>query len=287
MSPYYDTLIDTLTLARHLEDESWIVFDCRFDLSNPEAGRSAYLESHIPGSFYVHLDDDLSGTIQPGKTGRHPLPPPEQLITKLENWGLHNRMQAVVYDQGFGGIAARLWWLLRWLGFSRIAVLRGGWAAWYATFPVESEIPIKRSPGKLEWKKHNECVVDADFVNQVKFDDDYLLIDSRDHVRYLGIEEPIDPIKGHIPGAVSRPFKENLSDEGLWKSKDEIASRFKQKTSFPPEKTIFYCGSGVTACHNVLAYKYAGLGDALLYAGSWSHWITNAQREISTKEVSR
>ena len=283
MGTHYDTLIDIHTVNKYLEDPNWLIFDCRFNLSEPDAGRSAYLTGHIPGSYYVHLDEDLTGQIIPGITGRHPLPKPEDFVARLESWGLRNEMQVVIFDQGPGGIAARFWWMLRWINFSNVAVLDGGWSAWEANYSVDQLIPEKRNPEKLDWQLRSDRVVDVNFVDQIKHESEYLLIDSRDQSRYLGIEEPIDPVKGHIPGAVNKPFKENLQTDGYWKSRDALNARFTFPKSFHESKTIFYCGSGVTACHNILAYKHAGKGDALLYPGSWSHWITNERRSIETR----
>lgn len=274
----FTTLIDVKDLYAHLGEPAWVIVDCRFGLDDTEKGRLDYYESHIPGAFYAHLDEDLSGEIIPGKTGRHPLPSVDTAAQLFSSWGIGGETQVVVYDDKAGGIAARLWWMLNWLGHEKVAVLDGGWPKWVeAGFPSDKELP-KASPAYFEAHPQSQLLVDADFVDQIRQDADYVLVDSRLDFRYRGEQEPIDPVAGHIPGAINAPFPENLED-GTFKSEETLKERFSQilqgKTA---DHAVFYCGSGVTACHNVLALKHAGLGNAKLYGGSWSHWIADGKR---------
>ncbi len=250
------------------------VFDVRFDLIDTEWGRNAYQQAHIPGAIYLHLDSDLSSDIIPGVTGRHPLPEKQNLEQLLRSVGLRQQDRVVIYDQGHGGIAARLWWLLKWAGHDDVSVLNGGWSAWQeAGMNVESAVP---SFGQSDYQAafRDELTVSRDTVGVS--DLSFTLVDSRDSQRYHGVIEPIDPIAGHIPGAINLPFKENLDESGMWKSPQQLRTRFEELSAEP----VFYCGSGVTACHNILAYSLAGLGEARLYPGSWSEWITDPEAPI-------
>lgn len=271
----FETLISVDELNNQIKDADWIVIDCRFNLAEPSRGREDYVNSHVPGSYYAHLDDDLSSPVIKGITGRHPLPDVNEFVQKVRSWGINNDSQVVVYDYASGGIASRLWWLLRWLGHEQVAVLNGGWQAWNrAGLPVSSEIPIF-GEGDFIAKFQSSLSIDREGVDQIRHLDNWNLVDSREHNRYLGLEEPIDPIAGHIEGAINHPFLQNVREDGTWKSPEELAFAFQESgLKADPSHTVFYCGSGVTACHNLLAYKYAGLGDAILYPGSWSEWIT-------------
>ncbi|NND05067.1 MAG: sulfurtransferase [Saprospiraceae bacterium] len=279
----YDTLISAKTLGKHL-NKGWLIVDCRFSLSDKAWGREAYLDRHIAGSYYAHLDDDLSSEIIPGKTGRHPLPSLQDFEELLSSWGLSQNEQVVIYDQGPGGIAARLWWMLHWVGHHQVAVLDGGWAVWIAEeLPTSYVLPIKKS-SNFQVKERRGLIRSAKDVERIRQDDQHILIDSRAAARYRGEEEPIDPIAGHIPGAVNRPFKDNLLEGGLWKDTELLRKEFEGLVADrDAEHTTFYCGSGVTACHNILAYKHAGLGEALLYPGSWSEWINREERAKRVK----
>lgn len=278
----FTTLIDPETLQRHLEHPDWVVVDCRFSLSDPAYGCRAYREAHIPGAVYAHLDEDLSGPIVPGRTGRHPLPDPDWLAQKLGAWGIDNRTQVVAYDDAGGAFAARLWWLLGWLGHDAVAVLDGGWSRW-----VREGRPVR---GGIETRPRRtfvprirpERVVSADEVLQHLHDPAWRLLDARAPARYRGEQEPIDPVAGHIPGAVNAPFAENLTPDGTFRPPDELRQRFEALLGdVPPERVICYCGSGVTAVHNLLAMAHAGLPGARLYAGSWSEWITDPRRPVA------
>lgn len=277
----YNTLISTGELAERLDSSDLVIVDCRFSLAETEAGREAYKESHIPGAFYAHLDDDLSGPVEPGKTGRHPLPDLDKLVDTFSQWGIGPGTQVVTYDDMSGAIASRLWWMLQWLGHESVAVLDGGWPKWKKEGrPVNSK-PPKPSPKKFTPQLREELLVDADFVDRIRQEPGFRLLDSRTPKRYRGEEEPIDPVAGHIPGAVNVPHPENVTPEGDWLSPQELKVRFGELLrDVEPGKAVFYCGSGVTACRNILAVKHAGMGDVKLYAGSWSEWIANEERPV-------
>lgn len=275
----FTTLIDAKTLGENISNPTWRVIDCRFSLDNPDRGRADYNLSHIPGAVYAHLDNDLSSPVVNGKTGRHPLPDIPTLINKLSHWGIDHHTQVVVYDDNTGAFAGRLWWLLRWLGHNKVAVLEGGWAHWCTSYPIESNLP-QYQPTHFSATLHPEKCVDADFVLAAITMNTHTLLDARNPERYHGKEEPIDPISGHIPTAICAPFADNLTSDGLFKSPAELAARFEpwKKLGKP---IICYCGSGVTATHNILAMVHAGLEEPQLYAGSWSEWITKNSNPIS------
>jgi thiosulfate/3-mercaptopyruvate sulfurtransferase len=277
----HTTLISTEQLADHLGDSDWVVVDCRFDLADTEKGRRDYQQGHIPGAIYAHLGDDLSGSVRPGETGRHPLPDVDTLAETFSSWGIDSDVQVVAYDARGGAIAARLWWLLRWLGHDAVAVLNGGFPRWVAeSRPVTAAI-ITLQPREFQPDVRPEMLATAADVLAHFGDTSYRLVDSRAPERYRGEEEPLDPVAGHIPGALSYHFARNLQADETFELKPILRGRFRALLDdVPAERTIFYCGSGVTAAHNVLALAYAGLGMAQLYAGSWSHWITDPERPI-------
>jgi len=280
----YETLISTTDLARLLKDqkETTVVVDCRYAICEPGWGRGQYLKGHIPGARYADLNLDLSDPVIPGETGRHPLPDPGRFITWVQEAGISNRTQVVAYDQGGGGIAARLWWLMRWVGHTSVAVLDGGWGAWQkAGQAIEMDEPSAVG-SKYSGTIHDEMTIRLEEVELWGTDPVRRLVDSREQRRYLGIEEPIDPVAGHIPGAVNFPFSDNLTGDGNWLSSEQLRERFSVLMSDKRSASdvVFYCGSGVTACHNILAFKHAGLGDARLYPGSWSEWIADRSRKV-------
>lgn len=283
MNMTYQTLITPDELRPHLDDPDWAVFDCRFSLQDPEAGRRAYREAHIPTALYAHLDEDLSGPIRPGTTGRHPLPEPESFAVQLSAWGVDDQVQVVVYDDRGGAVAARLWWMLRWLGHHQAAVLEGGWSRWQREgHPVSAE-QSSREPRTFQPEIDDSLKVDARFVERHLDGPGMLLVDARDAVRYRGEEEPIDPVAGHIPGAVSLPYRENLDQEGNFLPREELEERFQGLMErYSPEEMVFYCGSGVTSIHNILAMVHARLPEPKLYPGSWSEWITDPARPLET-----
>lgn len=280
-----ESILTAAALNQYLNQPDWRVFDARFSLADPMAGERAYQEGHIPGAIYAHLDRDLSQPIVPGVTGRHPLPEKKHWEETLKKWGLHRDLTLIVYDDQIGGIAARLWWMLRWSGFSKVMVLDGGWQAWVANgYPINQDIPIPGSSAFIP-EYHDDWLVPVEGVERWRQDPAFCVVDSREAIRYRGEQEPIDPVAGHIPGAVNLPFGENMTSTKAWKSVTELHDRFSLiANQASADRTVFYCGSGVTACHNILAYHQAGLGMPRLYAGSWSHWITDAKRPVALGE---
>ena len=280
----YTSLISCEALYRLLGRPGLVIVDCRFSLADTESGRRAYEESHIPGAYYAHLDKDLSGPVIPGKTGRHPLPGIEEAARLFSSWGIASDSQVVAYDDMSGAIAARLWWMLRWLGHHKVAVLEGGWPQWVQkNSPVDAAMPAEVAGHSFKPKPRSELLVDVGFVEKVSLNPAYKVADSRTPDRYRGEFEPIDPVAGHIPGALNIPHPDNVGADGSWLAKDQLRERFRDALGdTPAENTIFYCGSGVTACRNLLAYHHAGLGEARLYAGSWSEWIQSEERRIES-----
>lgn len=280
----YTTLISTGELAPYLDDPTWAIVDCRYTLGDGERGRRDYLQAHIPGAVYAHLDEDLSDPHIPGLTGRHPLPPVARLAERFSAWGIDRSVQVVAYDDwpeiGLA-TAARLWWLLRWLGQEAVAVLDGGWRHWLAAgLPIRPG-EVKREPRSFQPALQTELLAGTEEVERMCQDPGARLMDARSADRYRGENEIIDPVAGHIPGAISAPFAENTSPEGLFLSQDELRKRFEALLNgVPARAAVFYCGSGVTAAVNNLALAHAGLGDAKLYAGSWSEWITDLRRPV-------
>jgi thiosulfate/3-mercaptopyruvate sulfurtransferase len=278
----FTTLIAPGELRPHIDDPDWAVVDCRFTLGQPERGRWAYAAAHIPGAVYAHLEEDLSGTIVPGRTGRHPLPPIGPFAAWLSAWGIDERVQVVTYDDVGGAIAARLWWMLRWVGHDAVAVLDGGWPAWEAAeFPVAAA-PASRSPRRFSPRPRHDLAVDVHVVERARRDPGWRLADARAAPRFRGEDETIDPVAGHIPGALPVPFADNLDPSGRFRPRDELRVRLTNALGHTPaERTVFYCGSGVTAAHDVLAMVHAGLGEPRLYPGSWSEWITDPRRPVA------
>lgn len=281
---YINTLVTTEDLARHLEDPNWVVFDCRFTLTDPEAGRRAYAEAHIPGARYVHLDEDLSGPIIPGKTGRHPLPDPQVLADKLYHWGVGVNKQVVVYDDSFGAMAVRMWWLLRWLGHPAVALLDGGLPKWKREMrPLTAELPAPHKGNCICLPEPSQVVGAEDVLRVAKGESDALIIDARPERRFTGEFEPLDPVAGHVPGAVNWNFEDNLDLDGTFLPPEALRETFQALLKGrSPWQVIHMCGSGVTACHNVLAMEIAGLPGSRLYPGSWSEWITDPSRPVAT-----
>lgn len=277
----FTTLISVEILKEHLEDPEWVVIDSRFNLLEPAWGRLEYEKGHIPGAQYAHLDEDLSSPVIPGKTGRHPLPKVDTLANKLSAWGIDQGTQVVVYDSNNGGYAVRLWWLLRWLGHQGAAVLDGGWGAWQkAGLPVETE--VRRKPARrFIPKPQPEMVVSAAEVQQMISDPAWIILDARAAERYRGEVEPIDPVAGHIPGAFCLPYLDNVGADGKFLPKEFLRKRFEAALQGRSvDRSVAYCGSGVTSAHHILAMEHAGLGTPRLYTGSWSEWITDPGRPI-------
>ncbi len=277
----YNTLISAQTLHQNINNPKWIIIDCRFSLADCAVGYSAYRHGHIPNARYADLNKDLSSEIR-SYTGRHPLPNCKVLSQKLGAWGVSNHSQVIVYDDAAGAFAGRLWWLLRSLGHDNVAVLDGGIKHWQKlSLPITTKLPTVKS--SLFRPYINPTLwLNAEQVANELARKKIRLIDARTPERYKGEQEPIDPVAGHIPGAINRPLPLNINTEGLFLSPDELKRQFKPLLgSITPEQTVHYCGSGVTACHNLLAMEYAGLTGSKLYAGSWSEWITNPNRAIS------
>jgi thiosulfate/3-mercaptopyruvate sulfurtransferase len=268
-------------LARLYEPDLAIV-DCRFVPGDPEAGRRSYEESYIPGAIYMDLERDLSGPVG-DHGGRHPLPDVAELAAKLGRAGIDRSMRVVAYDDQGGAMAARFWWLLRYMGHERVYVMDQGFSAWKrAGFPVAKAAPPIRVPKTYVPDVRPEMLADVEDVRRAADTGDSVLVDSREPARYRGDAEPIDRAAGHIPGAVNRFWKENLDEAGRWRGPDELAARF---ASLPKDKpVIVYCGWGVTACPNVLALLDAGYRDVKLYAGSWSDWISYPENPVTKGE---
>lgn len=277
----FTTLVTTEDLARHLDDPSWIVFDCRHDLMNPAAGRRAYAGSHIPGAFFLHLDEDLSGPVT-GKNGRHPLPDPQVLAAKLGARGVDGSSQVVAYDAEAGTMAARLWWLLHWLGHQCAAVLDGGFGKWLREGRPETGASPSHRPSRFSGSPRAAAVLDATYVTRHLHDPAVRLIDARAPERFKGLEENLDPVAGHIPGAINRCFKDNLAADGCFKPAAALLKEFQALLGdSSPGQVVHYCGSGVTACHNLLAMELAGLSGSGIYPGSWSEWCSDPLRPVA------
>lgn len=256
-------------------DSSCVIFDCRFSLMDSEAGRRDYESGHIPGARYADLERDLSAA--PGKGGRHPLPDRSELVERIRAWGVSNDSKVVCYDQNVGAVAGRLWWLVRWLGHANVCVLDGGLDAWLAAgFETNAEMV---SPTRGDFTSGPSltriCTAAALPDSKIK------LLDARDAARFSGESEPIDPVAGHIPGAICAPFADNLAD-GKFLAPDALKARFRDLKVEPEIDAVCYCGSGVTATHNILALLLAGYPEPILYPGSWSEWITDRDRPIET-----
>ena len=278
----YTTLIPISMLAAHLNDPPWLVIDARFSLADPSLGKRNYLQAHIPRAIYAHLDQDLSAMVIKGVTGRHPLPDPSQTLEVFTHWGLPVDGQVVVYDDMAGALAAvRVWWMLRWMGYENVAVLDGGWQSWVQRgLPVSSGFE-NRLPAPFLGKERRELVVSTAQVEALRLDPGWRLLDARAADRFRGENETIDPVAGHIPGAVSAPYTGNLNPDGTFLYAEQLRARYQRLIGdTPPEHVVVYCGSGVTSIHNILAMLHAGLGEARLYAGSWSEWITDPQRPV-------
>ena len=273
-------MIDATALAAHLSDPDWVVVDVRFKLADPTFGRTQWAASTVPGARFADLDRDLSAPVQPGLTGRHPLPTPEAFADTLASWGITPTSQVVVFDQMGGAFAARLWWMLRWVGHRAVAVLDGGWSAWL-------DSGHSTAPGGADWSEAERYPVapdasmtaDAEAVLAALGDEAIAVLDARAAARFRGENETTDPVAGHIAGATSLPFAENFSDDKRIRSGAELRARFESALAGrDASRAIAYCGSGVTACHNILAMVHAGLPAPRLYPGSWSDWITDPAR---------
>jgi thiosulfate/3-mercaptopyruvate sulfurtransferase len=281
----YTTLIEPAELATHTAEPNWVVLDCRFDLARPTWGESEYANGHVPNALYAHLERDLSSPVT-ATSGRHPLPSREAFLAALGSWGVDEKVQVVSYDQGNGAYASRLWWLVRWAGHRRVAVLNGGFAAWQ-----QAGLPVSKQPGVRQTRRFSPSHAAAEFVTTAEVaalqasgqlhSEEQVLVDARSADRFAGENETIDPVAGHVPGARNHPFMRNVDAQGRFLPRETLRSQWLETLrGHAPSKTIAMCGSGVTACQNLLALEVAGLPGARLYAGSWSEWIRDAARPI-------
>jgi len=277
----YTTIISAADLQANLTNPDWVTIDCRFSLADTKSGRIAYQSGHIPNARYADLNQDLSSEVT-AQTGRHPLPDVRVLAKKLGAWGIANHTQVVVYDDASGAFAGRLWWLLRWLGHDKVAVLDGGSKHWQKQgLPITTIFP-KIKPAIFRPYLNPSACLNARAVENGLATKKLCLIDARTPERYRGEQEPIYPVAGHIPGAINRPFQQNLAQDGLFLHPLELRQQFSNLIgNFAPDAVVHNCGSGVTACHNVLAMEHAGLRDSRVYAGSWSEWIRDANRAVA------
>jgi len=275
-------LVSVERLREHLCDPRWRVVDVRHDLFDTDAGLRAYRAGHIPGAVFANVDLDLSGT-KTGHNGRHPLPPRDQLVKVFQRWGINADTQIVAYDAQGGQFAARMWWVARWLGHQQVALLDGGWPAWWAQTNVSSTDEPYLISGKFTVRESLMPLATVDQVQRALHSHEQMLLDARTAERYRGEHEPIDPVAGHIPGARNRPWQQNLNADQTFKSARELRSEFaallEQRT---PDQVTHQCGSGVTACHSVFAMELAGLPGSALYGGSWSEWIADRSRPVVT-----
>jgi thiosulfate/3-mercaptopyruvate sulfurtransferase len=283
----FSTLIDASALRELVGKPDLAVIDCRFDLINPEGGRRAYLKGHIPGARYADLNKDLSAPVSPN-SGRHPLPSPEHFATTLSKFGIGNVTQVIAYDDAGGSFAARLWWLLRWLGHTPVAVLDGGinaWAAAGGSLESGEEKPLPRGTtggGRTSPRGEGAAVIETAEIAAFLTDPKHLLVDARATERFAGLVEPIDAVAGHIAGAVNHPFSANLAPDGRFLAGPELRRLWDARLAGrKAEHVAAMCGSGVTACHNLLSLEVAGLRGAKLYAGSWSEWIRDPKRPVA------
>ena len=273
----HTTLVSTAELAAHLDDAAWVVFDCRHDLANPGSGAQEYASSHIPGARFLHLDRDLSAPTT-GTNGRHPLPEAQAFMRTLGAAGVDSSKQVIAYDAKMGVYAARLWWMLRWLGHENVAVLDGGYAKWIGEGrPVNSAVP---QPAPTRFSGQPRAMwVDANEVLRSIGQPGRILVDARAPDRYRGENETLDPVGGRIRGSLNRFFRDNLDANGCFRPAAELRQAFAGllgKTT--PDAVVHSCGSGVSACHNLLAMEIAGLSGSRLYPGSWSEWSSDPGR---------
>ena len=278
----WTTLVQAETLSIGLARPDLVVLDCRFDLADTGAGEHAWMQAHIPGARYAHLDRDLSGATR-NAAGRHPWPDAADFVERLGRWGITPQTQVVAYDADSGAFAARAWFLLRALGHEKAAVLDGGWKRWTALgLPVDSKLPVPIAT-RYEAGFDQRRILDAAQVADALRAGD-LLLDARAPARFRGEEERLDRVAGHVPGAVNRPLTDNLAD-GRFKTPGQLAGEFRALLDGrPPNRVIAMCGSGVTACHHLLAMERAGMPGARLFAPSWSGWISDPERPVATGE---
>lgn len=282
----YTTLISVTELQQHLNDPAFVILDCRGELTDPHAGAAAFAAGHLPGAQHadpdVHLSDKSlakDGSFR----GRHPLPSPESFIQTLRQWGVHPHSQVIVYDGHGGMFASRVWWMLRWVGHAEVALLDGGLPAWQAAGGAVTTTVTTKPPGSITLQSSLVRTVSAEDVLANLDTKQSIVLDARANDRFRGENETIDPVAGHIPGARNRMFKDNLQSDGCFKPAEALRAEF-SALIHSPESTIAQCGSGISACHNLLAMEIAGLSGAALYPGSWSEWSSDPSRPVATGE---
>ena len=277
-------LISAQDLSERQKKPDLVILDCRFALEDPDYGLCSYVEGHIAGAQFADLKRDLSGPVKKGVTGRHPLPEPHELVKRLQAWGINGQSDVVLYDDGPGAFAARAWWLLAWLGKrDGVFILDGGLKAWHAAGLPLSLDPVNLPLGNIDGAPDNQLLLSAEQLQQRLNDPSLTLIDARALPRFRGEVEPLDPVAGHIPGAQCAAFGENLDSTGRFLPPEQLKQRFAEKLAGrSPQELVAYCGSGVTACHNLFALALAGYPLGKLYAGSWSEWINDPKHAIAT-----
>jgi len=276
----FTTLITTAALAQHLDDPAYVIVDCRFKLDDVAWGEREYASAHIPRASYAHLDRDLSGR-KTGTNGRHPLPDPTTLARTFGSLGIRDGVQVVAYDQDNGMFASRLWWLLRWLGHDASAVLDGGFAKWTAEDRPIRGGAERAAPAAFAGAPRSDMIVDAARVAEISRDRTAALVDARAPQRFRGDVEPLDRVAGHIPGARNYFFQQSVDERHTFRTPEQLREQLRSALGgAAPHDVVCYCGSGVTACHNLLALEHAGLHGARLYPGSWSEWCSDEARPI-------
>jgi len=281
----YKTIINADDLIKNLDNDNFSIVDCRCDIKDTSYGIDAYNEGHIPNAIFADIDNDMASE-KTSTSGRHPLPNPEKLAEKLSQWGIDAEKQVVIYDDAGCAFAGRVWWILRWLGHKGgVAVLNGGLGAYMKA--GGKLVTSQTSKPRLSYKVdvNNNLHVDIETVTDAQYKMDALLVDARSRERYLGVKDEVDPIAGHVPGAISHPLGKNLDKNGLFKSPEELKLEFNKLIGDNnPKDIISMCGSGITACHNIIAMEIAGIKGVRLYVGSWSEWITDSKRPIAKIE---
>ena len=281
----YQTIISVEDLNKNLNTQDWLIFDCRFILKDPEGGLKKFNQGHIPGAQYADMDKDLASPMT-STSGRHPLPNPDEFINKLQSWGVNNTSQIICYDDMSGAFAARMWWLLKWLGHNDVAVLDGGIDKWTANNLTLETDTQQKAAGSFSGQANNDMWVDVEFVQKELAENNITLLDARSAERFTAKDTKTDPVAGHVPGAMSYPFAENLSKQGVFLPLEELQKRFAPMLlSSEKKEVINMCGSGVTACHNLLAMSIAELPMSRLFVGSWSEWIKDKSRPVATGDA--
>lgn len=278
----YKTIISENDLKNNINNKDFIIFDTRCDIKDRGYGIDSYTEGHIENAIFVDVDTDLASEKQQG-TGRHPLPKVGVLSDKLSHWGMDNNKQVIVYDDAGGAFAGRMWWMLKWLGHENVAVLDGGLNSWVKNGNKLITSPTVFEKSYFEPNIKNEMIATLSNVENAQHLMDTILLDARSKERYEGVSDPVDPIAGHVPGAISHPLGLNLERTGKFKSKEELKHNFdKISQELKNKEIISMCGSGITACHNILALELIGIRNVKLYVGSWSEWITDPNRTVVT-----